>query len=79
MVWVYDHTESLLVVTLMHASLIACTLVILAPVVAVGMALVIYWLVLAAMLWLVLAAVAVANGGHLSRQPLHKAMAVASS
>jgi membrane protease YdiL (CAAX protease family) len=78
MVWVYDHTESLLVVTLMHASLIACTLVILAPVVTGGMALVIYWLVLAAMLWLVVAAVAVANGGHLSRQPLHKEMAVAS-
>jgi membrane protease YdiL (CAAX protease family) len=68
MVWVYDRTGSLLVATLMHASLIASTLVILAPV-ATGMALVTYWLVLAAALWAVVAAVALANGGQLSRQP----------
>jgi membrane protease YdiL (CAAX protease family) len=67
MVWVYDRTESLLVATLMHASLIASTLVILAPV-ATGMALVTYWLVLAAALWALVAAVTLANGGQLSRQ-----------
>jgi hypothetical protein len=65
MVWVYDRTESLLVATLMHASLIASTLVILAPVATGGTALVIYWLVLAAALWVVVAAVAAVNGRRL--------------
>jgi CAAX protease family protein len=74
MVWVYDRTGSLLVATLMHASLIASTLVILAPV-ATGMALVTYWLVLAAALWLVVAALAVARGGQSARQPLRRRVA----
>jgi membrane protease YdiL (CAAX protease family) len=65
MVWVYDRTESLLLATLMHASLIASTLVVLAPVATEGTALVIYWLVLAAALWVVVAAVATAKGGWL--------------
>jgi membrane protease YdiL (CAAX protease family) len=69
MVWIYDRTESLLVATVMHASLIASTLVIFAPVATEGTALVIYWLVLAAALWLVVAAFAVTNRGHLLRQP----------
>jgi hypothetical protein len=34
-----------------------------------------YDLVLAAVLWLFVAAVAVANGGHLSRQPLRRRVA----
>ena len=69
MVWVYDRTGSLLVAMLMHASLTASTLFILAPQ-ATGMALVTYYLVLAAVLWVVVAAVAVVNRGQLSRQPL---------
>jgi membrane protease YdiL (CAAX protease family) len=62
MVWVYDRTKSLFVATLMHASLIASTLVILAPVTTHGSTLVIYWLVLAAALWVVVAAVTKATG-----------------
>ena len=68
LVWVYDRTESLFVVMLMHASLVASNLI-LAPL-ATGMALVIFDLVWAAVLWVLVGAVALANGGHLSRQPL---------
>lgn len=56
MVWVYDRTESLLVVTLMHVGLVVATLVF-QPVVA-GRELLIYILVWAAALWLLVAAVA---------------------
>jgi membrane protease YdiL (CAAX protease family) len=69
MVWVYDRTRSLLVTMLMHASLTACTLFILAPA-ATGAPLVTYNLVAAAAAWVVVAAVAAANRGNLSRQPL---------
>jgi uncharacterized protein len=74
MVWVYDRTESLLVAMLMHTSLAASTFVILLPS-ARGVALIAYYLVLAAVLWVVVGAVAVANGGHLSRQPLRRRVA----
>jgi membrane protease YdiL (CAAX protease family) len=67
MVWVYDRTESLLVAMLMHVSLVASN-VILAPL-ATGVSQVTYNLVWAAVLWAVVAAVAVANRGHLTRQP----------
>jgi uncharacterized protein len=67
MVWVYDRTASLLVVMLMHVSLVASN-VILAPL-ATGVSQVTYNLVWAAVLWAVVAAVAVANRGHLTRQP----------
>jgi membrane protease YdiL (CAAX protease family) len=56
MVWVYDRTESLLVAMLMHGSLSACTFVILLPP-AAGMSLTVYYFVLAAVLWIVVAAV----------------------
>lgn len=69
MVWVYDRTESLLVAILMHASLTASALFILAPSVE-GVPLFTYYLILAAALWIVVAAVAVANRGQLLRQPL---------
>ncbi len=68
MVWVYDRTRSLLVAMLMHTSLIISN-VILVPS-ATGVHLVNWSLVLAAALWVVVAAVAVANPGQLSRQPL---------
>jgi uncharacterized protein len=67
MVWVYDRTGSLLVAMLMHASLTASMLV-LGPL-ATGAALATYELVLAAALWVFVAAVAAARGGHLTRQP----------
>ncbi|RIK37392.1 MAG: hypothetical protein DCC55_24505 [Chloroflexi bacterium] len=67
MVWIYDRTGSLLVAMLMHVSLTA-SIRILTPVGNMGAPLFIYDFVLAAVLWLVVAAVAVANRGHLSRQ-----------
>jgi hypothetical protein len=66
LVWVYDRTGSLLVAILMHASLSASTLI-LRPL-ATGVPALIYTLVLTAVLGLVVAAVVVAQGGHLSRQ-----------
>jgi uncharacterized protein len=68
MVWVYERTASLLVAVLMHASLTTSN-ILLVPL-ATGMALVTWSLVLAAALWAVVAAVTLAQGGHLSRQPL---------
>ena len=73
MVWVYDRTGSLLVAMLMHASLSASTLI-LQPL-ATGATDLTWNLGLAAVLWVVVAAVAVAQGGHLSRQPLRRQMA----
>ena len=66
MVWVYDRTGSLLVAILMHTSLTASTLIF-APL-ATGVAPLTVALAYAAALWVGVAAVAVANGGHLSRQ-----------
>jgi membrane protease YdiL (CAAX protease family) len=70
MVWVYERTESLLVAMLMHASLTTGN-ILLVPL-ATGRTLVTWSLLLAAALWAVVAAVAVAQGGHLSRQPLRR-------
>jgi membrane protease YdiL (CAAX protease family) len=67
MVWVHDHTGSLPVVMLMHASLVFCTLVIV-PMTLAGTALLIWLLAWAAALWVVVAVVAVMNGGQLSRE-----------
>jgi membrane protease YdiL (CAAX protease family) len=66
MVWVYERTGSLLVAMLMHAGLTASSLI-LGPGVA-GVRLVTIDLIWAALLWAVIAAVALAQGGHLSRQ-----------
>jgi membrane protease YdiL (CAAX protease family) len=73
MVWVYDRTGSLLVTMLMHASLTASTLI-LQPAIA-GVPAMTYNLVLAAAVYVVIAAVAMANGGQLSRQPLLRSRA----
>ena len=70
MVWVYDHTASLLVAMLMHASLSASTLILQPPL--TGAPLLMWNLALAAILWVVVAAVALANGGQVSRQPLRR-------
>lgn len=62
MVWVYDRTGSLLVAMLMHASLTASVPMILTPLAISGVPLLTWYLVLTAALWVVVAAVAVANG-----------------
>jgi membrane protease YdiL (CAAX protease family) len=69
MVWVYDRTESLLAAVLMHASLIVSTTPILLPTMT-GAPFLIWFLVLTVALWVVVAAVAVANGRQLSGQPI---------
>jgi membrane protease YdiL (CAAX protease family) len=67
MVWVYDRTgESLLVAMLMHASLTASMIIL--PPVLTGVAYLTYNLVFTAALWVVVGAVALVNGGHLTRQ-----------
>jgi membrane protease YdiL (CAAX protease family) len=60
MVWVYDRTGSLLVAILMHASLLACTII--CATAATGVAFLISVFALAAALWVVVAAIAAANG-----------------
>lgn len=74
MVWVYDRTGSLLVAMLMHVSLTASTLI-LQPLDVAGMRALTYDLVLAAALWLLIAALAVANGRQLSRPRLRPRVA----
>ena len=64
-----DRTKSLLVVMLMHASLAAGQLILIPPAVS-GMSMMTLDLAFAAALWVIVIAIAVANGGHLSRQPL---------
>jgi len=60
MVWVYDRTESVLVAWLMHAALTASN-VILGPLMTPGVTGPIWSLVMAAALWVVVAAVAPAD------------------
>lgn len=62
MVWVYDHTESILVMILMHASLTASTLFVFAPSVE-GVQLFFYYLILAVVLWSVVWTIKVINNG----------------
>jgi len=61
MVWLYDRTKSLLVVMLMHAPLAAAQLILL-PAAISGERVVIFDLAFAAALWVVVAAVYLANG-----------------
>jgi len=70
MVWVYDRTGSLLGAMVMHVSLAASTFILIPPV--PGVASVVLSFVPAAAMWAVVGVVAVANGGHLSRQPLRR-------
>jgi uncharacterized protein len=70
MVWVHDRTGSLLVAMLIHVSLAASSVILIAPV--PGVASVILSFVPAAAMWVVVGVVAVANGGHISRQPLRR-------
>jgi CAAX protease family protein len=66
LVWVYDRTGSLLVVTLMHASLTASTIFIFRPL-AVGVPFLACGWLLAAALWVVVAAVAIGRKSPASR------------
>lgn len=62
MVWVYDRTESLLVVMLMHVSLVAAMIFFDPPL--TGWGLLTYLLARAAVLWAIVAAVTVASQGQ---------------
>jgi hypothetical protein len=74
MLWVYDRTNSLLVATLMHASLTASIVFVFAPA-ATGATSLIYGSVLAGAMWIVVAAVAWASSEQLLRRPLQRRMA----
>ena len=74
MVWVYDQTESLFVTMLMHASL-SSGMLLLTPTAISGVPLLTWLLVLAAVLWVVVAMIAVASNGFLSQQRLPKGIA----
>ena len=65
MVWVYDRTGSLLIAILMHASLLACTII--CSSVLTGLAFLAYAFTVAAALWVIVAAVAIVNRSKLSR------------
>jgi uncharacterized protein len=67
MVWVYDRSKSLLVAMLMHASFTAFWLIS-TPLTITGVPLVTWYLLWAAVLWVVVAAVAVGNRRQLSRR-----------
>jgi membrane protease YdiL (CAAX protease family) len=71
MVWVYDRTGSLLIGMLMHASLTASARIVSPPGI-VGVPLLTFDLVWAAVVCIIVAAVAVASGGQFYRQPLPK-------
>jgi uncharacterized protein len=67
MVWVYEHTQSLLIAMLMHVSFAAFTFILFPP--SAIMANLISGYAYTAALWVVVAVVALANYGHLMRQP----------
>ena len=69
MVWVYDRTASVLVAMLMHGSLSGGVAMMLIPLTIVGVPLATWYILLTAGLWVAVAVVALANGGHLGRQP----------
>ncbi len=64
---------------LMHASLTANVLFIFMPLAISGVPLLTWYLVLAVTLWVVVAAVAMINGGQISRRWPYKGMDVARS
>lgn len=65
MIWVYDRTESLLIATLMHVSLVAALVIMEPPL--VGGALLTFILVRAVVLWGIVAVVALAQQGRLEK------------
>lgn len=67
--WVFDHTGSLTVTMLMHASLTASTMIF-QPMDIAGTPLLIYTIVSAAAMWLVAFIVTMASSGKITGQPL---------
>jgi uncharacterized protein len=78
MVWVYDHTQSVLMAVLMHVSLNAYTFFLPSPAM-VGVPDLIFSLVFGATLWVVVAAVAAANRRKLSRRKFDQLSAQSGS
>jgi len=72
MVWLYDHTESLLLAIFMHTSLTGGLALTLMPLTIAGTPNLIWYFVLTAVLWLIVAVIAKVDGGYLSQQPLQK-------
>jgi uncharacterized protein len=73
MVWVHERTGSLLVAMLMHVSLATFTFILTPPLGGTP-----YWIIgfaNAAVLWVIVAAVSLAQRGHLSRQPHRRRVA----
>ncbi len=66
MVWVYDHTKSLLLGMLMHVPIVVSSFVLIPT--TTSEVVVTFDLIFAAALWAVVAVVALANGGQLSRK-----------
>jgi len=66
MVWIYDQTESLIIIMLMHASLTA-SILILPPNEATAAQIVTYDLIFAILLWLIVAIIAIGKKGKLSK------------
>ncbi len=71
MVWVYDHTKSLLVAMLMHMPIVVSQFVLI-PAAISGVDLLTHLLVFSAALWIVVAAVTLAKSRQLSRPSLQK-------
>jgi CAAX protease family protein len=69
MVWMYDHTNSLLLAMLMHASATA-SMLILQPFGISGVMLLTYVLGLGLVYWMIVGVVAVATRGRFARQPI---------
>jgi membrane protease YdiL (CAAX protease family) len=67
MVWVYDHTQSILLVMLMHMPIVVSQFV-LTPEGISGEAMFASLIATGVALWLVVGAVALANGGHITRE-----------
>lgn len=78
MVWVYDHTESMLVVMLMHVSLVAAQFT-LFPTALAGMTALTAILTWAVVLWTIVTAVALTNRRQITRQPRYQPMHVAGN
>lgn len=74
MVWVHDHTESLLIAMLMHLGLTGSTFI-LGPAWLSGWALLVYDVALGAAWWGLVAAVMLANRWQLARRPLRTRVA----
>lgn len=67
MVWVYDHTESLLLAILMHTSITA-SIRILSPLPNEGLSIIITDMALATAFWIIVGLIAVTTGGHIARK-----------